>query len=54
MLMGRTDAHYTQPQAERMFALIPTQKDLVWYDVAHRLPEQYVAPAVAWFRRYLP
>ena len=53
MLMGRTDAFYTQPQAERMFTLIPTAKDLIWYDVGHRVPEQYAGAAVSWFRRFL-
>ena len=53
MLMGRTDAFYTQPQAEQIFTLIPTQKDIVWYDVGHRLPEQYAGAAATWFRRFL-
>jgi hypothetical protein len=53
MLMGRTDAWYTQAQAEQIFGLIPTQKDLIWYDVGHRLPEHYAGAAVTWFRRHL-
>jgi dienelactone hydrolase len=53
MLMGRSDGFYTQPQAQRIFDLIPTQKELVWYDVGHRLPEQYAGAAVAWYRRFL-
>lgn len=54
LLMGRTDAYYTQAQAERVFELIASRdKQLVWYDVGHRLPEAYAAAATAWFRRYL-
>ena len=54
MLMGRTDAYYTKEQAERVLELLASQdKQLIWYDAGHRLPEEYAAEATAWFRRHL-
>ncbi|MGQ0563327.1 MAG: dienelactone hydrolase family protein [Gemmatimonadota bacterium] len=54
MLMGRSDAYYTEEQAERVLELIGSRdKQLVWYDTGHRLPEDYAGAAAAWFERYL-
>lgn len=54
MLAGRTDGWYTADQTENALGLIgSTDKQLVWYDVGHRLPEEYAGAAAAWFRRYL-
>lgn len=54
LLAGRTDGWYTQPQVERaLAALASREKDLVWYDVGHRLPESYAGAAARWFRGHL-
>lgn len=54
MLMGRTDGWYTRELAEKVFGMVGSNdKRLVWYDVGHRLPEDYAGAAVAWFRQYL-
>lgn len=54
MLAGKSDAWYTAEQVQRVFGVLASErKDLVWYDVGHRLPEDYAGAAVAWFRRYL-
>lgn len=54
MLMGRNDAWYTRAQVEKVFGSVASKdKQLVWYDVGHRLPEEYTGAAVAWFRQYL-
>ncbi len=54
MLMGRTDAFYTQQQVAAIFASLGSkEKQLQWYDVGHRLPEAYAGAAVAWFRQFL-
>lgn len=54
MLAGRSDAYYTQPQTERTHSLLASnKKELIWYDVGHRLPEVYAADAVRWFRAHL-
>jgi dienelactone hydrolase len=54
MLMGRTDPFYTALQTERLLESIPAKdKQLIWYDVGHRLPEDYAAAALQWFQRHL-
>lgn len=54
MLMARQDTWYTREQGETVFSLVGSkEKQLVWYDVGHRLPEEYAGAAVAWFRQYL-
>jgi dienelactone hydrolase len=54
MMAGRQDSWYTASQVqETENALGSKQKQLVWYDVGHRLPPEYAGAAVAWFRNYL-
>ena len=54
MIAGRTDAWYTRDQVDRAFASIATKdKKLVWYDVGHRVPEEYAGEATRWFARVL-
>jgi dienelactone hydrolase len=54
MLAGRKDSWYTEAQVEQTRnALGSKEKQLVWYDVGHRLPPEYAGAAVAWFRKYL-
>lgn len=55
MLMGRKDSYYTEEHVEQVAAWLGSSaKKVVWYDVGHRLPEEYAAEAAAWFRNYLP
>ncbi|HET9424354.1 MAG TPA: amidohydrolase family protein [Gemmatimonadaceae bacterium] len=54
MMVGRTDAWYTQAQVDRALASLGTaQKELLWYEVGHRVPESYAADATRWFRTHL-
>ena len=54
VLAGTTDGWYTREQVDRAFAAIATSdKQLVWYEVGHRVPEAYAAEASRWFRRVL-
>jgi len=54
MMAGRLDTWYTQDEVEQVLAAVSSNdKRLVWYDVGHRLPEEYAGAAVAWFRKYL-
>lgn len=54
LLMGRTDRAYTHAEAEQLSAAVAARdKQLVWYDVPHRVPEAYAAAAADWFRRFL-
>jgi dienelactone hydrolase len=55
MLAGTQDAWYTHDQAEKVFATIASkEKQIVWYDVGHRVPEEYAGAAANWFRHHLP
>jgi dienelactone hydrolase len=52
VIAGSKDSWYTRDEVDRAFASIATtDKKLVWYDVGHRVPEEYAGEAVAWFRR---
>jgi dienelactone hydrolase len=54
MLAGSRDAWYTRAQVESAFAGIATRdKKLVWYNVGHRVPEDYAGEATRWFRQAL-
>ena len=54
MLAGRTDSWYTREEVDAAFgAVAATDKKLVWYDVGHRVPEQYAAEATRFFVRVL-
>ena len=54
MLAGRTDAFYTAEQTERVLAMIGSpDKEIIWYDTGHRLPEAYASAAAGWFRKHL-
>lgn len=54
MLMGRTDGWYSVAEAQQLFDLLPTpRKELVFYDVGHRLPPEYAAKAVGWLVAHL-
>ena len=54
MLMGTKDSWYTKSEAESTEAELQSQqKQLVWYETGHRMPEEYAGAAVAWFRKYL-
>ena len=54
MLMGRRDSYYTSEQVAQVYASLASRhKEVVWYDVGHRLPEEYAAAAADWFRRHL-
>ncbi|MEP6494965.1 MAG: dienelactone hydrolase family protein [bacterium] len=54
MLAGSKDTWYTRDQTERVLAMVGSKdKQLVWYDVGHRLPEEYAGAATTWFRRHL-
>lgn len=54
MLAGSADSWYTREQAEKVLASLGSKdKRLIWYDVGHRLPEDYAGAATAWFRRHL-
>jgi len=54
MLMGRTDALYSQADAEALLgALGSAEKSLEWYEAGHRLPPEYVARAVGWLKAHL-
>jgi predicted esterase len=53
MLAGSQDAWYTREQAERAFSTIASaEKQIVWYDVGHRLPEEDAGAAEYWFRHH--
>jgi dienelactone hydrolase len=54
MLMGRQDSYYTAAHVDQVFGLLGSKaKHVVWYDVGHRLPEDYASAAADWFRRHL-
>lgn len=54
MLMGRTDSFYTSEDVTQVYGLLGSKtKELVWYDVGHRLPEAYAGATTAWFRSHL-
>lgn len=54
MLAGSRDAWYTREQVEAAFAAVATtDKKLVWYDVGHRMPEEYAGEATRWFARVM-
>jgi dienelactone hydrolase len=54
MIAGSKDSWYTREQVERAFASIGTNdRKLVWYDVGHRVPEEYAGEATSWFRRVI-
>jgi predicted esterase len=54
LLMGRSDSFYKKDETDNVFQAIKSPKELVWYDVGHKLPDAYAAAAAAWFRKYLP
>ena len=54
LLMGRTDALYSQADAEAYRdAFGGAEKTLEWYDAGHRLPPEYVPRAVGWLKSHL-
>ncbi|HEX6559716.1 MAG TPA: dienelactone hydrolase family protein [Longimicrobiales bacterium] len=54
LLAGTKDGWYTPEQVQKVSGLMASQhKQVVWYDVGHRLPEEYAGATVAWFREYL-
>ncbi|MEO9036428.1 MAG: dienelactone hydrolase family protein, partial [Gemmatimonadaceae bacterium] len=54
MLAGTQDTWYTRDQAEKAFGMIGSkEKQIIWYDVGHRVPEDYAGAATNWFRRHL-
>ncbi|MBW2605284.1 MAG: alpha/beta fold hydrolase [Deltaproteobacteria bacterium] len=55
MLMGRKDDfNYTVEEAQALFDLVKgKQKELVFYDCGHRLPEEYIAEALDWYVAHL-
>jgi dienelactone hydrolase len=55
VLAGLKDTWYTRDQVERAFATVgATDRKLVWYDVGHRVPEDYAGEATRWFRAAFP
>jgi dienelactone hydrolase len=55
MLAGRTDSWYTQAEADRALGMLGSAaKELTWYEVGHRLPDDYAGAAARWFRTHLP
>ena len=53
MLAGTQDTWYTRDQAEKVFAtIVSKEKQIVWYDAGHRLPEEYAGAAATWFRHH--
>jgi dienelactone hydrolase len=54
MLMGRQDSYYTAQHVDDVYRSLGSKsKHLIWYDVGHRLPEDYASAAADWFRRHL-
>jgi dienelactone hydrolase len=54
MLAGSRDGWYTRDEADAALAAVATSdKKLVWYDVGHRMPEEYAGEATRWFARVL-
>lgn len=54
MLMGRKDSYYTAAHVDQVYGLLGSSaKEVVWYDVGHRLPEGYAGEAADWFRQHL-
>ena len=55
MLMSGNDPFYLVEDAQRLFKLIKgSTKDLLFYDVeGHRLPEEHIPDAIAWFKKHL-
>lgn len=54
MCMGRSDSMCPEPQARALFALLdPRPHRLLLFDSGHKLPTDYVAPAVAWISEHL-
>jgi dienelactone hydrolase len=54
VLAGTKDGWYTRQQVERAFAgVAAADKKLVWYEVPHRVPEEYAGEATRWFRRVM-
>jgi dienelactone hydrolase len=54
MLAGSQDTWYTHDQAEKVLSAIASkEKQIVWYDVGHRVPEEYAGAAASWFRHHL-
>ena len=53
-LAGTRDAWYTREQVEGAFAAVgSSDKKLVWYEVGHRVPEEFAGEATRWFARTL-
>jgi len=55
MLMGNNDQfNYTVEEAKQLYDLIPSnQKNIIFYESGHKMPEDYVDKSVDWFVKYL-
>lgn len=54
MLMARSDEWYSVEDAQQLFDLIETpDKDLIFFDGGHNLPDGYIPKTVSWFQKHL-
>ncbi len=54
MCMGRTDSMCPEAQARELFALLDQRTHrLLFFDSGHKLPTDYVDPAVAWINQHV-
>ena len=54
MLMGRSDPILPDDAARRLYNLVGGQeKNLIFYDSGHRLPDEYISESLLWFEKYL-
>lgn len=54
VMAGTSDAWYTREQVEQTYRMVAAaDKRLIWYEVGHRVPEEYAGDATRWFRRVL-
>lgn len=54
VMAGTSDAWYARGQVEDTYRMIgAADKRLIWYEVGHRVPEEYAGEATRWFRRVL-
>lgn len=54
MCMGRGDSMCSEAQARGLFGLLDSQAhQLLFFDSGHKLPTDYVKPAVAWIKKHV-
>lgn len=54
IMAGRRDSYYTSEDVAQVYGLLGSAaKEVIWYDVGHRLPEEYAGASVAWFIKHL-